>query len=548
MPSKHRRKNKDKEITVRNRNLIIALLLATATVAAAQTVSVRRGGCTPGSAQDGTALQGTSASRAAVPRRLPTIITDWDPAREYRQAVVLLSFTDQDFGMERPQQTYDSIFNYRGFNKGRGPGCVADYFRDQSGGLFNLVFDVFGPYQVNTKAQPYDKPTDKTYNNGQEAVRQALRQWIADQPGLDYSVYDWNGNGRVNQVILIAAGPAGNESAKESYGYIWPNTNSISSITTPDGRRISDYSVSCERTTSGSLWGIGTVCHEFSHSLGLPDIYPTTDATTYSIVDQWDLMDGGNFTNNGWCPPNYTALERWLMGWSTPEELTGPVTITDMKSVSDGGRTYIVRHTDNEYLMLENRQWSGWDYRLPGRGLVITHVDYSAMQWYYNNVNNTPGHRRYDIVHADGLDYGAWEKIVGNDNPYVSGHCRILSTSAYPYYAEDSTVVNDRLTGDSSPAAVMFNANADGHKHLSQDITNISMTADGLVSFDLAAYDVATITRPAIDSRDGASYDRVVTQVFDLRGRSLGNSLQSQLPGIYIIRYADGTARKVVRR
>ena len=40
---------------------------------------------------------------------------------------------------------YDSIMNVPGYNQGNGPGCVVDYYRDQSRGLFNLQFDVFGP-------------------------------------------------------------------------------------------------------------------------------------------------------------------------------------------------------------------------------------------------------------------------------------------------------------------------------------------------------------------------------------------------------------------
>ena len=51
-------------------------------------------------------------------------------------------------------------------------------------------------------------------------------------------------------------------------------------------------------------------------------------------------MDGGNFTNYGWCPPDYSPLEKMLFGWLTPEELTGPTTIKDMKPQIDGGPVY----------------------------------------------------------------------------------------------------------------------------------------------------------------------------------------------------------------
>ena len=78
---------------------------------------------------------------------------DWDASRTYRQLVVLVSFSDCDFKMDNPRDTYDAMFNQSGYNQRDGAGCVADYFRDQSNGLFNLEFDVYGPIKVNSKAQ-----------------------------------------------------------------------------------------------------------------------------------------------------------------------------------------------------------------------------------------------------------------------------------------------------------------------------------------------------------------------------------------------------------
>ena len=63
----------------------------------------------------------------------------------YHQLVVLVSFSDCDFSLEDPKATYEAMFNQRGYNQRDGAGCVADYFRDQSNGLFNLQFDVYGP-------------------------------------------------------------------------------------------------------------------------------------------------------------------------------------------------------------------------------------------------------------------------------------------------------------------------------------------------------------------------------------------------------------------
>ena len=139
-------------------------------------------------------------------------------------------------------------------------------------------------------------------------------------------------------------------------------------------------SVTCELWRDGSLYGWGTIAHEFCHCLGLPDIYPMSPASPFSTVDEWDLMDGGNYINKGWCPPNFSAMEKMCMKWDTPEELTRPTSVTGMKPVSAGGKCYIIRNEANsqEYYLLENRQQEGWDYGCPSNGLLIYHVDYDG--------------------------------------------------------------------------------------------------------------------------------------------------------------------------
>lgn len=479
--------------------------------AMAQRGDVIRGHCTPGIVDDGVAE--TRGSR----RLLPAINTDWNPNRIYRQAVVLLSFADKDFSMENPRETYDSVFNVAGYNNGAGPGCVAEYFREQSGGLLNLQFDVYGPYKVSYNAKINPKSTSAEY--GTVALKEAARLWIAEDSLRAYRDYDWNGDGYVNQIIYVYAGYAGNQNADECKGCIWPNTSSMGSILTPDGFKVSSYTCSGEVKTNGKSWGIGTICHEFTHSLGLPDIYPTSSNAGFSVVDEWDLMDGGNFINGGWCPPNYSGLERMLMGWQSPIELTEATTITDMKSLSEGGPVYMVRHTDSEYFLLENRQWSGWDQRIPGRGLVIFHVNYKADKWRGNTVNNNVSLRGYQLVHADSLDYDAWADIIGSNNPYVNGHSRILSTSAYPWSTDSTDFVNDCLTDTSTPSSLMYTDNEDGNKYLSKAITNIRVSDEGLVSFEYHGYVPSEISK--VSETIIGHYDNGDAHWYNLQGRRL---------------------------
>ena len=124
---------------------LLSLLLAVAPLSATAQFEVVRGLCTPD-------LDGSTSAAAQVRgidrHKLSAINTNWDPTKTYRQLVVLVEFADFDFNLDNPNATYDSLFNMPGFNKGQGKGCVADYFRDQSLGILNLQFDVYGPVKV----------------------------------------------------------------------------------------------------------------------------------------------------------------------------------------------------------------------------------------------------------------------------------------------------------------------------------------------------------------------------------------------------------------
>lgn len=521
------------------KRILLSLFALLSLTAFAQDDFVRRGNCLSVGEADS-----VIGARAETPRRLPVINRDWNPNRVYRQAVILITFSDKDFVSENPQDTYNRIFNERGYNERAGVGCVADYFRDQSGGLFNMQFDVYGPYQVSTKAQPYDNPTESTHNYGKSVLQEATNLWIAANPTLDYSQYSWNGNGKINQVVYVCAGYSGNQSSEKCYGYVWPNTSTFSTVMAPDGTTISDYTVSCELWSNDTSCGIGTICHEFTHSLGLPDIYPTNNNGYYSALDEWDLMDGGNFTNFGWCPPNWSPMEKMLLGWLTPTELTEPATIKDLKPVADGGQVYQIKHTATEYLLLENRQWRGWDAGLPGKGLVAYHVNYVESKWRGNTVNNTAGQFCFDLVHADQLDYNDWNNLMidrGLRSQYLESgrmHNLHLSTSPYPWSTDSTAVTNNKLTDTSVPAAKMYTTNAAGSNLLGKPLTNITMSADGLVSFDFMGGEGTVGIVSAMPSQSAA-------QVYDLQGRRV--SASHNIHEIVIVRQADGTVRKVHR-
>lgn len=517
------------------RKVIIILLTALFPLCmnAQEELKVVRGGCLP----DGS--DAMAVGHRAAQRRLPAVQNVWDPERTYRQLVILIEFADTEFSYtDNAHAFYESVFNEPGFNGDNGPGCMADYYRAQSYGQCNLQFDIYGPYKTSGKAQPYDSPTSDTKNYGKGTLVEATNMMLEANPDIDLSVYDWDGNKSIEQVIYVFAGVPGNISSSKCYGHIWPNTSSFSTITTAAGYKISNY------TCSGELWptspprscGIGTICHEFTHSLGLPDIYPTSSNAGYSVCDEWDLMDGGNFTNYGWCPPNFTPLEKMLLGWLTPIDLTESTTITDLKPSVEGGEVYRIMHSDSEWLLLENRQQSGWDLGAPGKGLVIYHVNYDGSAWRGNSVNNDPEKRRFYLVPADNMDYDAWDAYIDENklSTYAKSsrlNNRHLSTSPYPYVV-DGEVLNNELTDTSTPAAAMYYPEG---ALLGKPITNIQMSAEGLVSFDFMGGNPSGIKEIQVSGFR-------IQECYDLQGRRVDNPQQGNL---YIVRTPQGIRKQL---
>ena len=473
--------------------------------------NVIRSGCFPGWG---------SETRAGWHSDVDYAKRDWDANRTYRQLVVLVSFADCDFSWEDPQATYHDMFNTPGYNQRDGAGCVADYFRDQSDGCFNLQFDVYGPYKTSGSV----KTGSSKRNSGHEAFREATMMMMDEHPETDFSVYDWDGDGNVEQVVYVYAGYTGNQSTIVEEGYVWPTTGSYDRIMTADGYQISHYTASGELWVNNTSCGIGFICHEFSHCLGLPDLYPTTtNVSSPSIVDEWDVMDGGTFTNRGWCPPNYSPMEKMVLGWLTPTELTADTTITGMKPVAEGGEAYLIRRTADAFYLLENRQWQGWDKGLPGLGLVVYDVHFDRYYWDANIVNNEDGAPNYCLVAADGRTYLDWYNLIiesGMRNPYVDSqrrlHSMILSGASYPWEEEETSVSQVTLY--------------DG-----QSLSDITRHEDGTVSFTFQT--------------SGSGIKNVKTEtkaagVYTISGQKVRDDGRTEgLPkGIYIV----GVQKKVV--
>ena len=203
---------------------------------------------------------------------------------------------------------------------------------------------------------------------------------------------------------------------------------------------------------------------------------------------------------------------------------------------------YILNHTENEYLLLENRQWTGWDACSPGRGLVVYHVNYVANEWSANRVNNVNNKPNFHLVPADGKTYtqwATWFSASGLSSKYAeTGHSHNLHLSTSPYptaIGETGDSLNAEITDTSDPSDMMYNRNSEGSMQLSKSITNITMDDEGNISFDFMGGVPTAIT----DNRHRLQ----PAGLFDLNGRSVEQSAK----GLLIERRADGSVRKIVK-
>lgn len=391
--------------------------------------------------------------------------------------IILVNFADSKFNTSKfgPTQTlYSRIANEANYGENNFKGSISDYFKAQSGGQFLLDFDVAGPVTLPNGYSYYGQNDDDGYDKRPtKMVREACQ---AVDGSVDFSKYDWDGDGEVEEVFVVYAGNGEHDTTNQP-NLIWPHMDNLANYDeelTLDGVTINTYACASELNSDKTLSGIGTFCHEFSHCMGFPDMYDTASDGNNFGMGSWDLMDYGSYNGYGYVPAGYSGYEKMVCGWTTPIELDKPMTVNGMERLADMGQTYIIynKGNRNEYYILENRQQSGFDKYLPGSGLLIERVDYDKDIWEWNVVNTTNGgyyaegsytpsyndHQRITIFHANNIEYD------GNN-------------ATYPYASLDS------LTDSSQPAATVWNANADGTYLMHCRVYGITQNADGTVAF-----------------------------------------------------------------
>lgn len=343
-----------------------------------------------------------------------------------RSLVILVNFSDKNFVTANPQTAFTNLLNQNNYSTNGGTGSAKDYFRDNSTGAFDPIFDVVGPYTLPQNMAYYGgNNSSGDDKNPRQMIIDACT--LANLDGVNFTQYDTDNDGFVDNVFVYYAGY--NEAEGGPANTVWPHRWSLANYNTKfNGKIIFDYACTSElKGRSGSsMCGIGTFVHEFGHVLGLPDFY-ATDGATHFTLDYWDVMDAGPYLNDGRTPPAYSAYERFYLNWLTPIFLNSPQDGT-LEALNTSNKAYLVSSTNThnlngvnpnpvEFFMLENRQKTGWDTFLPGKGMLATRVYYNSSTWNYNTVNNNPNSMGVDIIEADGVASSTTQSLAGDTYP-----------------------------------------------------------------------------------------------------------------------------------
>lgn len=377
--------------------------------------------------------------------------------------VILVQFQDVKFKSSDPVATFNhylngkageampkadkSIFSQK--EEHLNYGSVKQYFTDMSHGQFTPQFDIVGPVTVSKNS---------AYYGGNGSARDGADLHFVDMMteacqlmdnNIDFADYDSNGDKYVDLVYFIYAGYSESISGNSS-DCLWPKSGTAS-IGTFDDVHVSRFGINNElngtpKDKSIKINGIGLFCHEFSHTLGLPDLYPTDKYNLSATANNqspeyWDLMDMGCYQQNGYCPIPYSPWEKSMMEWVQPTTLynTEPQQITLKPYDIASEALKIKAETDGEYLLLQNIRNEKWYKEAFGYGMLVWRIDYADKAYVRlgDNPNDTVGKPRVMIVPADGLVINS-ANVRDNGTYTYDVYTLSLENDPFPMYKKGS--------------------------------------------------------------------------------------------------------------
>ena len=347
--------------------------------------------------------------------------------------VLLVEFADVKFTIESPKEYFSSFLNGTSHYGNGATGSAAEYLNDNFGAGYQFSFSIEGIVTLAGNMEDYGGRRE-FLNDADPAgmVREACES--AASMGVDFSKYDHDKDGTVDNVAIIFAGY--NEAESGMGSAIWPHYGNISNEKVElSGVKIGGYSCSSEYTgdnTEAKAATIGTFLHEFCHYLGLPDMYDVNgniEGEANALYGSLSIMDAGNYLNGGNTPPCFTSIEREILSLDEVEELV-PGNRYILLPLPEASRIYKAKsQNEGEYFLFECRTETGWDTHIGGSGMVVYHIDKSersvagltaASRWEHNVINSFAEHECARVLPASLLE-SSGENKKATQNLFFNG-------------------------------------------------------------------------------------------------------------------------------
>lgn len=380
-----------------------------------------------------------------------------------RYPVLLIGYSDRPGTISRAR--FDSLLFVSG---GVATGSLVDYYREVSYGHDTLSGSCYGWFSSGQTQAYYGNGTyglQGVYpGNAAGLVMRACS--LAYSAGVDFSAFSRTGN-LLELMIVVHAGP-GAEGKPDSTNWIWSHNAALSSWGVPQARRtfggviVDQYTMQPERSAinNSNQIEIGVFAHELGHALGLPDLYDVDGSS--EGVGRYCLMSSGSwgvdfYNMTPHRPGHPSPWCKKFLGWISPQVIGSDTAGFKLPPVETTGRVLRLNTpAANEYFLIENRQWVGFDSLLDGEGLLIWHQDETVIANGFpnNQINTVESHKGVDVEQAKGtqsLDSPA----SSNWAVYNRGDYKDF----YPYLTNnafaDYTTPNSRnYSGTSSGVAV----------------------------------------------------------------------------------------------
>ena len=306
-------------------------------------------------------------------------------------------------------------------------GSVADYYHDVSyksvtikkARKKNGTIDdgLIGWLKLSGKHPNTGYNTDK---RNQKIAKNAI---MAADEYIDFDIYDSNNDGIIEptelSIIVIVAGYEASFSGSLTPS-IWGHQGCMANVGYPvvDGKTIERYAELGE-IHKDHLATMGIMAHELGHLMfSLPDLY---DTTPYKTVDSFGigafcLMGYGAWGAaegklRGSSPTYLCAWSTESLNWGIVNPIKSAQTVS-FPSVRDNKSSIFRIDTQDkdQYFLIENRQFSGYDIGFQGLagtsghgGLVMYHIDKlkTGLWPEQNTVNADVNDKGVDIEEAN---------------------------------------------------------------------------------------------------------------------------------------------------